>query len=139
MAITLISRKTARAKIAELLTAITTFVAVYDHQVKDFGGRSPVAMVYSNSTQTDRPAYARQRHGYIVELWWKRTDDDTTEDYIDDLANATRQKLMDNDAIDGFWEDLTFDGQGSEMDYIILDGTLYRRERLTVTCLVICE
>ncbi len=139
MAITLISRKTARAKIGTLLSAITTFVAVYDHQVKDFGGKSPVAMVYSDGTQTDRPAYARQRHRYIVELWWKRSDDAATEDYIDDLANSVRQKLIDNDALDGFWEDLTFDEAGSEMDYIILDGVLYRRERLTVTCLVICE
>lgn len=135
--ITLISRKLARQRMATLLGTITTFVAVYDHQTKDFGGRSPVAMVYSNGSRTTFPDYTRQYHNLLIQLIWRREDDDVTEDYIDDLANSVRQALIDNTEIAGYWSDLEFDEENSEMGYFILEGKQYRFETIAVTAEVI--
>lgn len=134
---TLVTRKTARQRMATLMATITTFVAVYDHQTKDFGGRSPVAMVYSDGSRTTFPDYTRQYHRLLIQLIWRREDDDTTEDYIDDLANEVRQKLIDNTEIAGYWSDLKFDEENSEMGYFILEGKQYRHEIIPVVVEVI--
>lgn len=136
---TLITRKTARQHMATLLGTITTFVAVYDHEPKNPGGRSPIATIHSDGTRTTFPDFARQWHRLIITLWWKRTDGDATEDYIDDLANEVRQKLIDNTQIASKWADLEFDEEFSEMDYVLLDGTMYRRERIRVSAYIICS
>lgn len=137
---TLTSRQDSRKKIAELLAEITTLVAVYDHQTKDFGRRSPVAMVHSDGSRTSWTDYAREWHRFIVTLLWGRDDAEDTEDRLDNLARDVRQKLYDNSEIAGFWEDLIFDNdEFSEMDYFLLDGKLYRRELLRVTVYSVCD
>jgi len=140
----LTSRKTVRTRMAtRIKAAVTTLVEVYDHQVKDFGGRSPVLTIHSDGTRSTFPDYTREYHSFILSLWWKRTDDDATEDYIDDLGKDVRQWLIDNTADAGYWHDLSFDdvgdGEGgrSQMDYVLLDGVMYRREMIRVTALVI--
>ncbi len=134
---TMTSRKTSRAQIAALLSAITTFVAVYDHEVKNFDGKSPVATVHSDGSKQQFPDYLREWHRFLITLWWKRTDDDATEDYMDDLAKSVRQKLYDNVEEPGYWHDIEFDEEYSQMDYVILDGTMYRREMIRVAVLVV--
>mgnify|MGYP001568737700 CR=1 FL=1 len=131
------SRKTSRAQMATLLSAITTFVAVYDHEVKNFDGKSPVATVHSDGSMQTFPDYLREKHRFIVTLWWKRADDDATEDYIDDLAKNVRQKLYDNVGAAGYWHDIEFDEEYSQLDYVILDGEMYRRETIRVAVLVV--
>lgn len=133
MAVTLTSRKTTRQQLATLLGQITTFVAVYDHETKDFGRRSPVGMVHSDGSRTTWPDFTREFHRCIVTLLWAREDADATEDYLDDLAQAVRQKFYDNQELAGYWHDLEFDEQFSQLDYPIIDGIMYRRERMRVT------
>jgi len=139
MTVTLTSRKRTRQQLRDLLDEITTLVEVFDHQAVDFGRRTPVAMVYSDGTRTQFPDYAREYHRFIIEFWWGRDDANLTEDYLDDLAQEVRQKLYDNMEASGYWEDIAFDEEFSELDYPIVDGIQYRRERLRVTVFVICE
>lgn len=131
------SRKTSRGQLATLLGAISTFVAVYDHQVSNFDGKSPVATIHSDGTRQQFPDYLREWHRFQITLWWKRTDDDATEDYIDDLAKDVRQKIYDNVDEPGYWIDVEFDEEFSAMDYVILDGQMYRREIIRVSMLVV--
>jgi len=134
---TMTSRKTSRGQLATLLGQVTTFVNVYDHEVKNFDGRSPVATIHSDGTMQEFPWCLREWHRFIVTLWWKRTDDDATEDYLDDLAKDVRQKLYDNAEESGYWADIKFDEEFSTQDYVILDGEMYRREMIRLSCLVI--
>ena len=139
MAITLTGRKTIRQQITTLLDEVTTFVAVYDHEKSDFKHESPVGMVHSDGTRADESVnFNREYHRFIITLMWQRQDDDLTEDYIDDLALEVRQKLVDNAQLDGYWEDLIVNRDFSEMDYVFVDGRLYRRERMSVTAFVAC-
>lgn len=138
---TLTSRKQSRQQLATLLTAgVTDLVAVYDHEVRDFGGRSPVATIHSNGTRTTFPDYTREYHRFLITLLWKRSDDDLTEDYVDDLAADVRQTLIDNAEAAGYWQDLQFDDEAdgfSEMGYWIIDGVQYRWERIRVTAYIV--
>jgi len=134
---TMTSRKTSRGQLATLLGTISTFVAVYDHEVKNFDGKSPVATIHSDGSRQQFPDYLREWHRFIVTLWWKRADDDATEDYIDDLAKDTRQKLYDNIEAAGYWHDIEFDEEYSTMDYVLLDGEMYRREMIRLSVLVV--
>ena len=134
---TLTSRKTSRAQMATLLGEISTFVAVYDHRTNNIDGKSPVGMVHSDGSMQTFPDYLREWHRFIISLLWKRADDDATEDYIDDLAKDVRQKLYDNVDEAGYWHDIEFDEEYSEMDYVLIDGEQYRREMIRVAVLVV--
>ncbi len=133
---TLTSRKAVRQQLAVLLDEITN-LTVYDHEVKDFQRLSPVAMVHSDGTMTTFPDFAREFHRFWISIFWARGDDDATEDYIDDLATAVRQKLLDNLEEAGLWHDIHFDEEFSELDYPIIDSVMYRRERFRVTVFVV--
>lgn len=130
---TLTSRKLIRQRLATLIDEITTLVAVYDHETKDFERKSPIATVHSDGSMTTFPDYTREFHRFWITIFWARTDDDFVEDYTDDLAAAVRQKLIDNLEEPGYWHDIHFDEEFSEMDYVIIDGVMYRRERWRIT------
>lgn len=102
-------------------------VEVYDHQVKDFGRRSPVAMVHSDGTNPirNRP-YWNDR--FIVTLLHSREDGDATEDAMDALSRRVIDLLLDNSNI----ASLRVVDEFTEMDYPIIDGVMYRRESLRV-------
>lgn len=135
---TMTSRKTSRGQLATLLgDNVATFVAVYDHEVKNFDGKSPVATIHSDGTRQQFPDYLREWHRFILTLWWKRADDDATEDYVDDLAKDVRQTIYDNIEAAGYWYDVEFDEEYSTMDYVMLDGEMYRREIIRLSVLVI--
>ena len=129
------SRKTARQAVATLLsTNVATLVATYDHETADFGGLSPVAMVYSDGTAPG-PAETFdahfRRHALLIALWWKRTDDDLSEDYLDDLSEDVIDVIEANDETAN-WASLWVDDAFSELDYPIVDGKMYRRETIRV-------
>lgn len=144
---TLTSRKTARAQLKSVLkTGIETIfnisgwtLAAYESEPKDFGGQSPVLTVNSDGSMTVFVDYARELHRFWVTTYWKRDDPDTIEDAIDDLSKAVRQTLLDNAEEVGYWQDLLFDEEFSEVAYVIVDGVQYRTERLRVTVLSICD
>lgn len=126
------SRKSIRQAIAALLEShITDFVAVYDHETADFERKSPVAMVHSDGTAA-LTAPRMEAHAFIISLWWARADADLTEDYIDDLSEDVRALLKNNHRTIGDWSSLTIDDGFSEMDYPIVDGVMYRYERIRV-------
>lgn len=144
---TLTSRKVARAQLKSVLkTGVETIfgvvgwtLAAYESEPKDFGGQSPALTVNSDGSMTTFTDYAREFHRFWVTLYWKRDDADTTEDAIDDFSLAVRQTLIDNAEVAGFWEDLIFDEEMSEMAYVIVDGVQYRSERLRVTVFSVCD
>lgn len=138
MTVTLTSRKAVRQQIATLLGQITDLVAVYDHQTKDFGRRSPVAMVWSDGTATLTEGYSQDWHRFWVAILWGRDDADATEDYIDDLSQAVRQKLFDNPQVAGVWDDLALGSDFSQLEYVILDGKQYRLEQFQVLVRSLC-
>lgn len=126
-------RNTCRLKIAEILGTVPTLVAVYDHQALDFGRQSPVGMIFSDGS---RPGPARTgrnhhyEHAFIVELWWAR--DGFTEGKMDALTAeviATYEPYF-RQQLPGVWSNLRLDESFSQLDYPILDGIQYRRERL---------
>ncbi|MFA6168300.1 MAG: hypothetical protein WC700_16885 [Gemmatimonadaceae bacterium] len=135
---TLTSRKTAREHLATLLDAITD-LTVYDHEPKDFGGLSPVVTVHGAGSRTEFPDHAREFHRFWLTWYWRRDDPALTEDYMDDLAQDVRQKLLDNTEAAGYWQDLEFDEEFSEAAYLILDGVQYRSERMRVTVFSVCD
>jgi hypothetical protein len=119
------ARKSERQALVTLLATNTTLQAVYDHEVKDFRRVSPVAMVHSDGTQLlDRdPDY---NYAFIISLWWKRdSDGGDTEDDIDDLSEEIFTLLHTR-------RDLIFDNEFTRLDYPIVDGIMYRRERIRV-------
>ena len=125
------SRKAAREALATLLGGISTFVAVYDHEVLDFQRQSPVAMVHSDGTAPgfDSLSSFHRQQALIVSIWWKR--DSATEDYIDDLSEDVYDLLEENAEAVG-WDNLQIDEAFSILDYPILDGVQYRREMIRV-------
>ena len=122
-------RKTARQELTTLLDTNATLQAVYDHETKDFRRVSPIAMVHSDGTQQlDRDADGYS-YALIVSLWWKRdVDGGDTEDSIDDLSEEIFTLLHTR-------RDLLIDSGFTSMDYPIVDGIMYRRERIRVVIL----
>lgn len=126
-------RKTCRAKITQILGTVPTLVAVYGHQSFDFERESPVGMVFNDGTRPGQARTARDHHyehAFIVELWWSR--DANTETRLDDLVAeviATFEPYFRRQLL-GVWSNLRLDESFSQLDYPILDGIQYRRERL---------
>lgn len=127
-----LARKSVRKAIVTLISAnLTTLVATYDHETKDFGGQSPVCMIYGDGT-APTSAPRMDSHAYLVSLWWQRDDGQATEDYVDDLSDEMRLLLKTNRRKAGDWSSLTIDESFSNMDYPIIDGVMYRRETIRV-------
>ncbi len=124
------ARKDARQALAALLDTNATLQAVYAHEVKDFKRISPVAMVHSDGIQ---PYLHRDGFGYalIVSLWWKRSSDGAdTEDAMDDLSEQIVDLLLESTT--GELSGLVIDEEFTRMDYPVVDGVMYRRERIRV-------
>lgn len=144
---TLTSRKTVRAQLKTVLkTGVETIfdidgwsLAAYESEPKDFGGQSPALWVHSDGSMTVLVDYARELHRFWVTWVWKRDDPDTTEDALDDLSQAVRQTLYDHAEEPGYWSDLLFEDEFTEVVYLLLDGVQYRAERLRVTVLSVCD
>lgn len=119
------SRAENRQALVTLLSTNATLQEVYDHEVKDFGRVSPVAMVYSDGTQTVHRVDG-YNHAFIISLWWRRSaDGGDTETYIDDLSDDIHSLLLGQN-------NLIVDDQYSQLAYPIVDGVMYRRESIRV-------
>lgn len=144
---TLTSRKVARAQLKSVIkTGVETIFDIdgwtftgYESEPKNPAGVSPFFSVHSDGTMTTFPDYAREYHRFWVTTYWKRDDPDTTEDAIDDLSQAIRQTLLDNAEAVGYWQDLIFDEEFSEMAYVLIEQVQYRTERLRVTVFSVCD
>lgn len=129
------SRKAARQALATLFSNnIATLVAVYDHETPDFGGRSPVLMIWSDGTApgpAETFAGHFRQHRFNVSIWWLWENADTTEDDFDDLSEDVIDTIETNDETDD-WASLWLVDDFSVTDYPILDGEMYRRETFQV-------
>lgn len=129
------SRKAARQAIATLLRdGIATFKAVYDYQVLDPGGLSPIATVESDGTgpaiTLGLGAETRQQ-ALIITLWWEWTD--TTEGKMDDLSDATLDLIDGNSENPGVWSSLRTDNEFTQTGFDEPEeGVVYRFERIRV-------
>lgn len=118
-------RKVARQALVTVLATNTTLQAVYDHEVKDFQRRSPIAMVHSDGSRTLHRAGGYD-YAFIVSLWWKRSSDGgDTEDSVDDLSDAIYELLLSQN-------NLLVDEDFSRLSYPVVDGVMYRREEIRV-------
>lgn len=114
---------------------VTSFKAGYAHEPKDTAGQSPLYTVHSDGTSPyeDRDQY---RHAFIVSLLVKRTGDGSAaEDEIDDLSDRVMRLLMSGGSgiLASIRVDEAFNAQNfSNMDYPLIDGVQYRRERIRV-------
>jgi hypothetical protein len=127
-----VTRKAARKALAALLATLPDFEAIYDYENEDFERLSPVAMVHSDgSAMTGAATFADlpRLHALIISVLWRRTE--TTEDAIDDLSAKVLDLIEDNEQT-ADWNQITLEETGSELDYPIIDGHQYRRERFTV-------
>lgn len=115
--------------------AIATFKTSYAYEPKDPGELAPFVTVHSDGTSAyeDRD---ENRYAFIITIWVKRTGDgDTAEDSIDDLSEQAINLLMSGGSgilssirIDEAYNTLNFSG----MDYPLINGVQYRRERIRV-------
>lgn len=119
------ARKTERQALVTLLATNTTLQAVYDHEVKDFRRVSPIATVHSDGSKLlDRDGDLS--NAFIITLWWKRsTDGGDTENDLDDLSDAIHALILSNN-------NLYLDENYSQMAYPVVDGVMYRQERIRV-------
>lgn len=127
------TRKDAREAMVTLLATINTFVAVYEREVPDFGGLSPVGMVYSDGTRAG-PARTlgqyQQEHALLIAIWWKWGS--ATEDDIDTLSEDVWALIESPGEVEHTWGSIEADEGFSQMDYPLIDGVLYRREVIRV-------
>lgn len=127
------TRKDAREAMAALLATINTFAATYDRETPDFGGLSPVGMVYSDGT---RPGPARTlgqyqyEHSLLIAIWWRWGS--ATEDDMDQLSEDVWALIENNSGPTATWGSIEADEGFSQMDYPIIDGVFYRRETIRV-------
>lgn len=144
---TLTSRKVSRAQLKTVIKAGVEAIfdvdgwalAAYESEPKSLDGNSPALSVHGDGTASEFADYAREFHRFWVTMFWERDDPDTTEDSMDDLSVAVRQTLIDNTEVAGYWHDLIFDSDFSELAYVIIDGVQYRTERLRVTVFSVCD
>lgn len=123
------ARKTARGIVLTMMTTLKgsaagDLVEVYDHEVKDFGRLSPVAMINSDGTNPVL-TFDGQEYRFNIWLWIQRGDDDATEDAMDDLSDRLMSAILSNGSV-------YLNDDFSELDYPIVDGVQYRRERVRV-------
>lgn len=147
MTAVLTSRKVARAQLKSVIkTGVETIfdiddwtLAAFESEPKNPNGVSPFFSVHGDGSMTFFTDFARELHRFWVTTYWKRDDADTTEDAIDDLSVAIRQTLLNNAELTGYWQDLLFDEEFSELAYVLIDGVQYRTERLRVTVFSVCD
>lgn len=137
--ITIQSPKVARQQMAVLLRTIDTYVEVYDHEPKTFGGLSPVATVHGAPGSEFLSLNAHQhRQEFYVTVYWRRDDASDTENSIDDLFIETLYTLLNNSSTTAHWKQLLVNLDTDDAGYVIMDGVQYRYRRIPVTAIVLC-
>lgn len=137
------SRKLARKHLASLLQAALTgsgkpVQAVYDNQVGDFGGQSPVVVVSSGGSLRERLTYQGQKSKYLLDIHvfvlyadeassWTEA---MAEDALDDIEELIQGVINDNQR-STYWESLTMTA-ASETGGVVIGGKEYRSELIGV-------
>lgn len=141
------SRKIARKTLAGLLTTElmsnqSLAQAVYDHQVGDFQGQSPVVVVYSGGSSRSGGTF----QGSLKNFWlnvqvfvlYATTDGAWTEanaeDALDDISGAIFD-VLDAQRVTAAWEAIEAERPSDTGSLLTISGVEYRTEliRLKVT------
>ena len=133
------SRQTAREGLAALLQAALVGAglpaqAVYDYQVGDFQGASPVVVVSSAGSERSRASLGACWHTTVY-LWvhvfvlysdgtWTEAD---AEDKVDAIEAAIADVVLANSSYSGYWDKLIYD-EPTLLDGVEIGGVEYRRE-----------
>ena len=137
------SRKAARKQLASILqTALVgtglPAQAVYDNQVGDFQGQSPVVVVSSGGTLWERftaqgmkPKFALTIHVFVLYAdeagTWTEAD---AEDALDDIDQIIGQTISANQKSD-YWQALTY-ANPTQTGSVEIGGKEYRTEQSIV-------
>lgn len=131
------SRKTVRKAFAALLeTSVTLAQKVYDNQIGDFEGQSPVVVVSSGGTlreeftfQGTKPSHYLTINIFVVYSTehWSEAD---AEDALDDIEKQIAQVISTNQ-ITANWEAISFVDR-STCGAVMVGGTEYRTEAIQI-------
>lgn len=137
------SRKLARKHLAGVLQGVLVgpgllVQAVYDNQVGDFGGQSPVVVVYSGGTQREKMTFEGTKAGFsmIIQTFVLYADEAGTwteadaEDALDDIELVISQAIQANQGSD-YWAKINQNGM-STTGSVEIGGKEYRTERIEV-------
>lgn len=131
------TRREAREKLAQLLAeheyqpGKRTLTKVWDAQVKEVEGLTPIAMVWNGPLWFDQKrAGDAPIHsvGLRVALMVARTDEQKSEDWLDRSTEALLEIIRANISLDGYWTYIEFAGE-TYLDFPPVEsGEQYRRE-----------
>ena len=132
------NRKAARALAQSTLEALGVFEAVLQGFPAKFAGRSPLAIISSRSL-TMAPltrGVMEETSGITISLYVRQDateDSGAAEDQLDDLTTAVLLALHATDVF--YISETSADPTSGNLRDVDRNGTLYRVERIPVTCL----
>ncbi len=152
MASAVINREIVRDKLATLLSTALVGTgkpaqAVYNYQIGDFQGQSPVVVVTSHGSRRTRLANQTFTDTHFlldVHVFVLYTDIETggtwtealSEDRLDLLEKSIADVIVDNSQIDNYWNWMTT-SETSDVSGITVGGLEYRHEVITVDAQVL--
>jgi hypothetical protein len=133
------SRKTTRAKVAELLTATGSFDNVTAYDPNTLNGATKWVAVRSAGSRRQRIVSdtRENRFRFEIVLYLMRSGESApaesiVEDALDDYEQAVADFIDTTPVLDGWWTDLAYDENGSESIYVLVDGLMYRSEVIPI-------
>jgi hypothetical protein len=129
-----VSRRSERERVLGIVQGLGLFGAVVDGAVTTLGGQSPVAGVLSGGLTGIGGVRSRLADGYryrflvTIYILCQPGSEAATEDTLDTLVEAVAAAL-----IGGGFGDVESDAAAEGAPLRIIDGKLYRAERLAVT------
>lgn len=137
------NRETARDALAALLQTVLVgsglpAQAVYNYQVGDLAGQSPVVVVSSGGSERQRLSFQGSRatfrlNVYVFVVYTDGGDwnEDDAEDRLD-LIEKTIAETLDVSQRTASWESVNYAGE-TTCDSVEIGGVEYRRETIPVT------
>lgn len=138
------NRSTARKALADLLEqVVTAAAAVYDHQVDDLAGQSPVIAVTSAGSERTRLTLADDRgkatFAFAVHVFVLYRADGWTpaqaEDALDEVEQQVCQAVLANPRT-LWWKGVAYAEPTEARDVVQIGGVVYLHEVIPVACSV---
>ena len=135
-------RKAARKRLAQLLTPALVgdglpAQAVYDHQIGDFRGQTPVVAVTSGPANHEPNGFGCSKAAfqlivfafvaYAADGGWTEAD---AEDALDDIEAMIAAVVGGNSRTDA-WDKIGYNGP-TNPDAVVIGGVEYRRELIVI-------
>lgn len=142
-----VNRELCRDKLASLLeadlvTAEEIVEAVYNRKVDDPQGKSPIVCVLSAGSGRAPATFGTHGVNFYFELqiWVLYADPDATpawtealaEDRLDLIEKEVAEIVKDNAVVNGYWNNIDYDGRSIVADVTVRGGDAYILERIPV-------